>query len=191
MDEQWRCFIALDLSRELRAAVSDLQHRLRSRLSTDAIRFVRSEQLHLTLKFLGNVGSGDAGALKQALESACRNAPKMKLQLDGVGCFPDFNRPSVIWVGIHGDVEKLTALAKTIGDATAAFGDHDEKRVFRPHLTIARVKNAKEGRRIGESLKSIKTAPLGEWSAARVELIRSQLSPKGAAYTTLVGVPLA
>jgi RNA 2',3'-cyclic 3'-phosphodiesterase len=190
VEEQWRCFVALDLSRELRASVTELQHRLRSRLSTDAVKFVRSDQLHLTLKFLGNVRSSDAGALTAALENVCASAPKMNLLLDSVGCFPDFNRPSVIWVGIHGEVEKLTALAASIGDATAAFGDHDEKRAFRPHLTIARVKNFKEGRRIGESLKNIKAAPLGEWTAARVELIRSQLSPKGATYTTLAGIPL-
>jgi RNA 2',3'-cyclic 3'-phosphodiesterase len=190
--EKCRAFIAVRLPENCLAAVVSLQRRLDSRLSSAALKWTRKEQLHLTLSFLGQVPVNRLAELIEALKGACKGSSLFKLQLSGIGCFPNFDRPNVIWQGIAGDTALLCELQGRIAAAAEGFGDHaKEARAYHPHLTLARVKPPqKEIRRIGESLKKMQSDPCGEWAVEEVELIRSELSPQGSRYTTVAAIKL-
>ena len=190
--EPVRAFVAVKLPPELLADVQKLQQRLESRLKTTAVRWTKAEQLHLTLWFLGNVPAERLQDLEAALQQACAGTPPLTLRLEGLGCFPTFKRPNVVWLGVTGDVDALKALAQRVSQETKKFGEHDEKRAFKAHLTIARLRDApfRELERVGGVIEGTQIEPLGQWTATQVELIRSQLSPKGATYTPLAAAKL-
>src|SRR5574341_2352020 len=122
MAEQIRTFIAIELDDEPKHALADLQSRLKRERGSNAIRWVTTEKIHLTLKFLGNIQADVLPALQHAVSDACAGTPPFTLELCGVGAFPNVNRPNVVWVGVEGDVEIATRLAQKIDDACARLG---------------------------------------------------------------------
>lgn len=190
--ESYRCFVALPLPSELKERVAEFQQRLSSRLSTNALKWTKRDQWHLTLVFLGNVDVDRIDAVKASLSSACAPHASMNLRLETAGCFPNFKRPNVIWIGVGGDVGPLGALANSTRGALEPFCERPEKKPFNAHLTLARTREApmRELARIGASIQSLKMEPLGAWRADHVELIRSELLPEGPRYTLLQTVPL-
>ncbi|HYF47767.1 MAG TPA: RNA 2',3'-cyclic phosphodiesterase [Planctomycetota bacterium] len=189
--ECWRCFVSMPLPPDLQQRVGDLQQRLVSRLSSNAIKWTRREQIHLTLAFLGDVEVSKIEAAKADLAGCCGCGP-MDLSLESVGCFPNFKRPSVIWIGVEGQVAALSALAASIRTKLASYCERPEKKPFNAHLTIARTKEApfRELARIGASIQSMQMEPLGSWRADEVHLVRSELLREGARHTVLSTVKL-
>ena len=187
-----RTFISLKLPPELIAETGKLQSRLESRLATREVRWTKPEQLHLTLCFLGDVATERLGQLEAALRAACASARPLNLRLERIGCFPNTSRPNVLWLGVSGDVDALLALATRISNATKEYGAHQEARAFQAHLTIGRLRQAppQELARIGASIETARVEPLGEWTAASVELMSSELLPSGAKYTQLASIGL-
>jgi RNA 2',3'-cyclic 3'-phosphodiesterase len=188
-----RTFVAIPIRAECLEKVVALQSRLDSRLSSRALKWTRREQLHLTLCFLGEVQIRRLDELAVRLQHACDDQRPFSLELTGIGAFPSFGKPNVIWLGFAGETARLSALQSRIAEACAGYGDHDEKgRAFHPHLTLARVKPApmQELRRIGESLKRMQADPCGTFRVDHAELIRSDLSPRGSHYTTLAALQL-
>src|SRR5205814_5344481 len=113
------------------------------------------------------------------------------LALEGVGCFPNTKKPRVVWIGIQGDLQPLRKLQEQIARETRNFGDNSDERAFQPHLTIGRVKaSGLHGRKAGQGLELAAVPKLGNWTVHNVLLVRSELSPDGARYTTLAAVPL-
>jgi len=190
--ESLRCFVAVPLSDELKARVTDFQQRLSSRLSTYALKWTKRQQLHLTLVFLGNVDADRIDPVKAALTIACTACPPLELKLACAGCFPSIQRPGVVWVGVGGAASSLCALAQSARMAMEPFCERPEKKPFNAHLTIARVKAApaREVARIGASIQSMKMEPLGEWRADEVQLIRSELFREGPRYSVLQAIKL-
>ncbi len=140
--------------------------------------------MHLTLQFLANVKSERLAALSNALSAAVRAHASFELQLSTLGSFG--NR--VLWVGVARGADELSLLAETVRRAAKDFGSHEEDRAFNAHVTLGRFRQ--RGRGVVSVLRDFSPASFTPWQVNEVELIRSELSPKGSRYTTLASFHL-
>lgn len=185
--------MAIELEEELKQELRQLQRDLSSRGILDEVRWVKLEGMHLTLKFLGNVPADRIEMIELALAQACEGAHRFRMKFRGLGCFPNLSRPNVIWVGVEGDIDLLSALQHSIEQHLATLGYAPEKRAYTPHLTLGRVArnvDPKQRRRIGGLIERTTVDTLGEMATGEISLMRSDLSPSGAKYTRLASVPL-
>ncbi len=192
MAETIRAFYGIPVDAGWRDAIGQLEKSLRTQLPGNPVRWTRPDQLHLTLKFLGSVTAEAIDGLVPALKRACHDRPTLQLKAEGLGCFPDFRRPKIIWMGIGGDIEGLRRLQNHLEQEAGPLSAHQEAREFHAHLTIGRVKTTRPGelRPLGECIQSATVGPLDAWDVREVELIKSELSPQGPQYTTLAAVAL-
>jgi 2'-5' RNA ligase len=191
-DEHLRLFIALSLPAEVQAAIAGAQDELRRAFPGRGIRWTRREQMHLTLKFLGNVDGTRVEGLVEAVRGVGRGAAPLRLRAEKIGFFPDLRRPRVIWAGVNTEHDELSRLQGSIESAVQEFTAERPEQNFSGHVTIGRIKEI--NRAASECL--IKTAGamaerlFGEWSADQIGIIRSELSSEGPRYTTIAGIPL-
>jgi len=191
--EQVRTFIAIELDETINAALTDLQEQLKVKVPQGSVRWVRSEGIHLTLKFLGDVPADRIGEIEQALTQACVGFPAFSFSVEGLGCFPDPRRPRVVWVGVREESGTLRRLQKAIEDGMEKLGFPPEGRKFDAHLTLGRTqRRASSGdvRRLGQLVSETDVGSLGQMEARSVSLIKSDLRPTGAVYTQLAAVEL-
>jgi 2'-5' RNA ligase len=186
--ETIRAFIAIPLPQPLLDNLSALQRRLERQVPDRSVRWVRPGGIHLTLKFLGDTPVDRLDEIKQALAAVARNAPGCPFSVEGLGCFPNPQRPRVVWVGVKEPTGRLAALQEAIEEVMSPLGYPPEGRGFKPHLTLGRV-NRRTPRsaaaQVGEVVTQTTVDLLGEVAADRFGLIRSVLKPTGAEYTTL------
>ncbi len=188
MTDQIRTFVACELPREIRSAIGQIQENLkRYRLR---LKWVRPENLHLTLKFLGDVSVERIEAIADAIEDAARDMAPLSLSAKGVGVFPGIRRARVIWVGIGGQPLQLGQLQAAVADALDEVGFPKEKRPYKGHLTIGRIKAAIDSRQLAEALTATCDFESDSFSVDEVVLFRSQLRPEGPTYTRLRTVKL-
>jgi RNA 2',3'-cyclic 3'-phosphodiesterase len=186
-----RTFIAIELDQELKATLADIQTRLRSVVSPRAVRWVGSEGIHLTLKFLGDTPLDKVEQVKLALAQAAEEIPAFTVTVGRVGCFPDVRRPRVVWVGVQEPSGSLARLWRAVESHVAPLGYPTEKRPFSPHLTLGRVQRYISGaelRGIGQAVAELAAGMTGaqdEMAVSAVAYIKSDLRPTGAIYTTL------
>jgi 2'-5' RNA ligase len=186
--ETIRAFIAVPLPDTLLRELARLQRRLEERVPHRSVRWVRSESIHLTLKFLGDTSTEKLQGIKQALAAVARNVPVATFTVGEIGCFPHTRRPRVVWVGVQEPTGRLAALQDAIEEVMAPFGYEPEGRGFKPHLTLGRVRRKvrrSDVAQVGEVVAGSKVGQLAEVVADRFALIRSMLKPAGAEYTTL------
>lgn len=190
--ETVRAFVAVPLDDAVREAVGRLVEQLRKALPGPALRWSRPDQIHLTLRFFGDIGADSVASVRAAVERGCRGVGPITLRAANLGAFPDSRNPRVLWVDVGGQTSALRCLQEQIQRETAGFGEPPEPRAFAPHLTLARVKNASgaERRNIAEQLRRFGPVQLGAWTVDRAELMRSELSPSGSRYTVLASIPL-
>lgn len=191
--EQIRTFIAIELSRELKSSLVRLQERLKRQVPERSVRWVRPDGIHLTLKFLGDVPSPRTASVSQAVETACCGFGPFSIELVGLGCFPNSRRPRVVWVGVREPTGSLARLQKAVESELGRLGFAPESRPFRPHLTLGRVQRRvgqDDRQRLGELIASSDAGRLGSMAVSSVDVIRSDLRPGGAVYTTLAHVSL-
>ncbi len=181
-----RVFIAIPLPEEIRARIADFQRRWQTGLPPSAIRWTPAEQIHLTLRFLGNVTSDAVAALEAGLRRGCADVASFELCAAGSGCFPDARKPRVVWVGVGGELDALGRLHRRVWQETVAWGEV-EARQFQAHLTIGRVKPGPPAvlRELARRVRPTKGGELGRWRVGEVWLLRSVLSPAGAEHTVL------
>jgi 2'-5' RNA ligase len=190
--EQIRSFVAIELTDEAKKALA----RLRRELERDEHRFIKWVDpggIHLTLKFLGNIPSKRVTEITEAMKEAAQGISPFRLEIAGLGAFPSLKQARVLWVGVGGQLDKLSTLQQEIDSALAALGFGREERPFVPHLTLARVREATsptDRRRFSDLVGS--TAFEGRYpiEVEAVRLMRSQLTPAGAIYTCLSTVGL-
>ena len=120
-------------------AIEKQTARLRQTLGNDLIRWVPTQNMHLTLKFLGDTATSHLDFLKQMLAREADSHPQFDLQIGGLGSFPTSRRPRMLWIGIHAPAD-LVSLQKSIEAGTTRLGYEQEERAFSPHLTIGRVR---------------------------------------------------
>jgi RNA 2',3'-cyclic 3'-phosphodiesterase len=188
-----RAFIAIPLSAEIQKNLDEVSGQLRNKLGNEVIRWVKSKNIHLTLKFLGDVEGTDIEPIKQILDDAAAQIDLFEFEVGGIGAFPSNQRARVIWIGIQAPGQ-LMELQKSIDLKTAALGYASEERSFSPHLTLGRVRKstsvsktstAEDIRRIGQILQEVKVDKLGENRVEAVHLYKSELQPGGSVYTVL------
>ena len=182
-----RAFIAINISPEIKQRLEVVSKDLQRSLQGVPIRWVPVENIHVTLKFLGDVSESNLDLLKEGLEAeATRHAP-FDISAGELGAFPTIRRPRVLWVNVQAPSE-LEALQRGVDSEAARLGYDREERPFSPHLTIGRVSrnaNSKDVRRISEHLESIKVGYIGAARIRDLHLYRSDLYPSGAVYTSI------
>ena len=190
----WRLFISVNLPDDLRDKLAAEQKRLQRHLSAYPLRWTRPEGIHITLKFLGDTDPARLPELNAALQPLATLHSPFTVTVGGVGCFPHARRPNVVWVGVHDPGNKLQALAASVDQAVARLGWERERRPFSAHLTLARVKRGagtQERRSLGTLLPNLDVPEtLGTCPVSALHLMRSQLRPEGALYTSLTVVRL-
>jgi 2'-5' RNA ligase len=178
-----RAFIAIEIPEENKNEMSEVQRRLKGS-GVDA-SWTREEGMHLTLKFLGEVSETKVVEIMNALTNAVRSPAGFRINVAGIGAFPDQKNARVVWAGIAGDVEKLAILQAAIEEAMAGLGFEREKRTFTPHLTLGRIKHIHARDRWLKSLDGIKDLELPSFEVHAVSLMKSELKPAGAVYTEM------
>ncbi len=186
-----RLFIAVHLDPATREALAAASEALRAPAAGVPVAWVAAENFHVTLKFLGGVDEAKVPALIEALHSAVARQRGFRFQVGGLGAFPFPTRPRVLWAGVAVGAERLGALAQNIDEATARLGFPREARPFSPHITLGRVRDSRHAPALAQALEGAGTWPFGTVTIERVALMRSDLSPRGARYTTLAAVPMA
>jgi 2'-5' RNA ligase len=181
-----RLFVALDISAAVREELGTLLAQFRS-ISTEtkdkASRWVRAENLHVTLKFIGETAPEKLGDICEAL-AAARLLEPLALEFRGLGFFPDGKRPRVLWVGIEAS-SALPALASRIEGALEKIGISREQRGFTPHLTLARFERAGLHEKLRAAIAKNAEREFGNYSTDEFHLIESKLKASGAEYTTV------
>lgn len=172
----------------LRAALGREIERLRPRAR--GIAWVASENLHVTIKFLGSVEPERLGHVAEALEAVAAGREPFALAVRGLGAFPTASRPRVLWAGIADGRAALEALASGVDSALDALGFARESRAFSAHVTLGRAREPRRDTALASELGASSGRPFGGFTVKEVALMRSDLSPRGARYTRLGAWPL-
>jgi len=182
--DTWRVFIAVELPPEVRARLAQHVDSLRKAIPDVRASWARQENLHLTLKFLGEVPIAKVEVLSVAAGAAARASDHFDLVVGGCGAFPPHGNPRVLWIGIEDQSGKLARLYQALEDECARAGFAREARPFHPHLTITRVRQPRGSRKLAQLHKQ---SGFASESVAVSELvvIRSELSSEGSRYTII------
>ncbi|MGB7874529.1 MAG: RNA 2',3'-cyclic phosphodiesterase [Anaerolineales bacterium] len=187
-----RAFIAVEIPPEIHQAIEKKTASIRATLNKSLVRWVPTGNVHLTLKFLGDVSPANLEMLAQMLNLEVSQHQVFEMEFGGLGAFPNLRRPSVIWIGIQAPAG-LAALQHGIEAAAATLGYPAEKRPFSPHLTVGRVKQkvgSADMQKIRTALEETQVGSLGTARVTAVHLFKSDLKPTGAVYTRLNSAPL-
>jgi 2'-5' RNA ligase len=191
-DQTIRSFIAIELPEAVKTRLQQLQAEL-TLPRYSFVKCVAPEGIHLTLKFLGNISAQKVTDITGVMEQASQGVSPFQLQLTEVGAFPNMRRPRVVWVGIKGEVDKLVAWQQCLDNGLVPLGFAKEARPFTPHLTLARLReNCSPGDTLqfGEMLTSSHVDVDYYFAVTSLNLMRSQLFPTGAVYSSLAEVKL-
>jgi len=190
--EQIRSFIAIELPDELKLELIQLEARLKLD-KQPWVKWVNPYSIHLTLKFLGNIAIDRTGEITRAIEAAVQGISPFHLEVKELGVFPNLRRVQVAWVGISGDVDKLSQLQKRIETTLTPLGFAPESRAFTPHLTLARLRDQAsldERQRFGQLIANAKFEAAYTIEVDAISLMRSQLTREGAIYSRISLVEL-
>jgi 2'-5' RNA ligase len=169
---------------KLGATIDDLKPTARH------VSWVATGNLHLTVKFLGEVAEDRIEAVAGAITSAVAGVGAFDAQIEGLGAFPSAARPRVVWAGVTAGAGTMADLAGRVDDALAALDFSREARPFAPHITLGRVREPGRMPALTEALHGAAGRGFGRLPVARVSLMRSELSPRGARYTELAAASL-
>lgn len=188
-----RLFIALILPEKTKKILAQVQNELRQEAAQGAVKWVEPENFHQTMIFLGQVDNNRLDDIKQILIEVKSKLKPIVLELKKVGFFPDQNRPRVIWVGLKGELEKLSACFHQLRLALSR-ADFDFDTRFSPHITLGRVRFGR-GRvvfdqDILEQTNQILKTGNSSFVADKLVLFESKLTPKGPIYTPIFEVKL-
>ena len=177
-----RLFIALPLPGDVEQRLEEIIAELRRQ--SGRVKWVESKNIHLTMRFLGNTEESQVGDLSRLVGSVAGQYPPVTTVLDRLGGFPNLSRPRVLWVGFRDNVEFLEKMARQIELGVRALRFPKEKKGFKPHLTIGRVKDVSTVRGLSEYMKGYELAEIPV-TFDRLVLFKSTLTPQGPIYDRL------
>ena len=183
MNQPIRCFIAIEIPETIQDQLARIQGTLRNQIQKAS--WVKPSNIHLTLKFLGDVDPEDLESIGVAIEGVAIRHRSFSLRIGGLGAFPNFARPRVLWAGAKVGGERVSALAQDINVALSYCGFSLETKKFNAHLTIARLKEQIDLRPYANQYRQYDRIDGAEMSVNAISLIQSQLHPTGAIYSTL------
>jgi 2'-5' RNA ligase len=172
-----RLFVAVGLEDTLKAKVGEIQKKLM--LEDAGVKWIELKNLHFTLKFIGEVDESRVDGIVKAIDKSLVDAKPCRLSIENIGVFPNENSPKVIWLGVGEGKDEICCLA----DKLAKIGFTTEKRKFSPHLTLGRVKSARNKEKLLDAIKSMQGVIVGVMDVREVLLMQSRLTPKGAIYS--------
>lgn len=177
-----RCFTAVDIGDPgvLRRLVG-VQRSLEG--TGGDLKVVERENIHVTMKFLGDVREGRLGEVERVMEGVSFEAFDMTLR--GVGVFPHLRRPRVVWAGVTQGAEELKAIFDQLEEGYTSLDFKQERRSFKPHVTIARVRSGRNRGSLVEEIRRLGDEEFGGFEVRKVALKKSVLTPKGPIYSTL------
>ena len=189
----YRLFIAVPVPHAVQQELRQVQEKLGQALPRSGIRWGPPDQIHLTLRFLGDVPEERVPDLTTTLERVCGDYAPMPLSARGVGCFPNSRRPRVLWAGVEeastqtGRRRPLVRLKSALDATTHAFTGEPPETHFSPHLTLGRFKFIlpAEAQALAQMAEGFAQHSFGDWTAEHAELLRSELSAEGASHTGL------
>jgi 2'-5' RNA ligase len=184
MTASWRVFCAAELPDVVRARLEDHVRRLRKEVPDAAASWSRVENIHLTLKFFGNVEVKRIEKISAAAERATKQFSRFQIGVGETGVFPRPSRPQVLWIGVSDPSGQLSALQEKFENECAAEGFEKEDRAYRPHLTLARLRKPEGARQLADAHLRMQFEPI-DVEIKELMVFRSELSPKGSKYTVL------
>jgi len=180
-DRTFRAFIAVGLPADVRDALQEEQRRLAEQLQ---IGWTRPASMHLTLHFLGQIGWDQARRVADAMQSCTQQQPPFRIRCVGLGVFPNERKPRTLWAGID-DPEPLVELQHALRTPLRRCGIRTERRRYRPHLTLARIRRPLERQRLSFLVRTLEDVDreYGAIEVQEVHLFRSDFLPTGVQYT--------
>lgn len=191
LNKRVRCFIAVNPGQKIRMEISDWIQSLG--YTAPGLKWVKDETLHITLKFCGEIELKDLIRLQTIIEQffGINAISSFQLTLGKAGAFPSLRRPRILWLGVQEGQDNLISLASSMEDICRKSGLPSDKRIFHPHITIARVKNVVDlASSMWYEFEQKEFTNL-KWEVKEVQLIQSDLTPDGPIYTTLRSYNLA
>jgi 2'-5' RNA ligase len=182
--QSFRTFCAVELPSEIRSRIQQHVDRLRASFPDASLSWTRVENIHLTLKFFGNVEQTLIPKIDKAAGLAVKEFQPFEILIAGTGVFPRPKQPRVLWIGVTDPENKLAELQRRFEENAAAKGFPKEERAFKPHLTIARVRNPDNAKEVAE-LNQRLGFPAMTMPVRELVIFRSELSSKGSKYTAL------
>jgi len=185
--EHIRSFIAIELPQQTKAELASLEKQLKAGQHS-FIKWVDPEDIHLTLKFLGDIASTAVPEIAEAMTRIVQPVPPFSLQIAELGVFPNWQRPQVTWVGTRGDIDKLARLHKELETALCSLGFKPESRSFTAHLTLGRLRERatpRDRQNFGDWARSVKFDSGRSFEVKALSLMRSQLTPSGPIYSQI------
>lgn len=183
-----RCFIAIELSEAVKSTLSGIEEDLKK--SKADVRWVKPDNVHLTLKFFGNIEEKKTEKIIEIMEGICNQYASFTIEIKGMGTFPNIKSPRVLWVGIEGN-DTLKTLQEEIENKMESIGFEREDRAFTAHLTLGRFRSSIEKEGLLKAVKlHEKDTFVGSINVQSLSLIRSDLHPEGARYTKIIDIPL-
>ncbi len=175
-----RTFIAIDLPENVKQYLAAVSKELDRQMPNRAVRWVRPELMHLTLRFLGDTAVSQIPDIKVALQTRLSESP-FSLKLSQLGAFPNKNKPRVIWVGLGGDMRQLREVQAQVENALSQLDWPPDRLPFKPHLSLGRVKQPQlfKDKKWGGRIEPL------SFEVTAVHLVKSELTPKGPNYTIL------
>jgi 2'-5' RNA ligase len=179
-----RVFCAVELPAAVRDAAAEHVARLRRDFPGARASWPRTASLHVTLKFLGEIGAGRVEELSSAARAASAALEPFELSVEGAGTFPPSGAARVLWLGIRDETGRLARLYRQLEDECATAGFGRESRAFKPHLTLARLRPSPDALAVSEAHRRTPFGP-HRFRASELVVLRSELAPGGSRYTPL------
>jgi len=189
MNQKIRTFVAIETSSAVRDWAAELIDEFRG--AGAEVKWVAPQNLHLTLKFLGDVDTGKIHHVCQAVEQAVADAAPFDFEVRGAGAFPDTRRPRTVWLGIGQGSHQIIALNERIEPPLKKLGFPKEARRFQPHLTIGRIRRGGPGvAELGQLIAEHEDLDIGRTHVGEAIVFSSQLGRSGPTYEALARAPL-
>ncbi|MFA7157810.1 MAG: RNA 2',3'-cyclic phosphodiesterase [Kiritimatiellia bacterium] len=183
-----RAFIAVEISAAVRAGLAKMQNVLRE--AGAHASWVKPENIHCTLVFLGDIFESAAGPLAEALPAAVENIGAFDVEIAGLGFFGTTRSPRIVWAGMAGNTGALGELQQKTCEAAEASGLSPDKKPFKPHLTIARVRSNRNAAELVRAIEKNREITFGTITVQRIVLMQSKLTAAGPEYTAIASIPL-
>jgi 2'-5' RNA ligase len=183
-----RSFLAIELPGTIQKKIEEVQGDLKS--SHADVRWVSSEKIHLTLKFLGNIEESRIESIVKSIEEPIHTTSAFHLSVRGMGAFPHFKNPRVIWMGLVDGEKVLTSFQKQLETSLEKIGFQAEDRPFQPHLTLGRAKSSRGRDELIGRMEKYREEEFGDFQVERLILFKSDLTPSGPIYTPLRDIKL-
>ena len=183
MAQSIRCFVAIEIPEPIQNRLVRIQDMLRNQI--EKASWVKPGNIHLTLKFLGDINPENLEPIGKAIEEVANRHYSFSLHIGGIGAFPNLVRPRVLWAGVSVGAEHVSALAQGINLALSGHGFPTETKKFNPHLTIGRLREKVNLKPYANQYRQYDNINGAEMTVGAISLIRSQLDSRGAIYSTL------